>query len=258
MVFAINPADKFDAFKASAMGVTDDSSSPATPTSIAVAQTTISSSTLAATTTSVQAMVTTVFHTTATFTFPSATMTTIRTTSASATPTSVGTTYWVIVGGSGGQLTFSPSNISANVGDVVTFEMRQKNHTVTASSFAQPCTPLSQTNPSADEIFDSGFMPVGNVVNEFPTFSIRVNSTDPIWAFCGQVSLRGLILRMTSDELEHRSDTVHKGWCFLSTRRRALTRASRPSKATLSNSKIPARLTPRTPRRQPSVPAAGS
>jgi len=63
----------------------------------------------------------------------------------SAVPSS--TDHKVIVGGAG-ILAFSPTNITAQAGDTITFEFRQKNHTVTSSTFDFPC--------QANNGFDSG------------------------------------------------------------------------------------------------------
>jgi plastocyanin len=48
------------------------------------------------------------------------------------------TTHYVTVGGSAG-LVYTPEYISANVNDVVVFNFGIHNHTVTQSTFAQPC-----------------------------------------------------------------------------------------------------------------------
>jgi len=84
--------------------------------------------------------------------------------------------------GAGGQLAFNPEAISANPGDTVTFVFNPKNHTVTQSSLAAPCTPL-------DGGVSSGFMPVpANQTDNFPTFTISVNDTKPIWVHCEQAA----------------------------------------------------------------------
>jgi len=49
-------------------------------------------------------------------------------------------------------LGYTPEAITANVGDVVLFEFFQKNHTVTQSTFAEPCKKMAGG-------MDSGFMP---------------------------------------------------------------------------------------------------
>jgi len=108
------------------------------------------------------------------------------TTAASAAPS--GTTpqvHQVVVGGPG-KLYYTPSNITAQVGDTVQFQFQQKNHTVTQSTFATPCRALTLTSTSGQVGFDSGFMPVADGATEFPTFNITVQDTAPIWAYCRQ------------------------------------------------------------------------
>jgi plastocyanin len=53
-----------------------------------------------------------------------------------------GRTQYVTVGGSAG-LVYSPECVFANVGDVIVFNYGTKNHTLTQSSFAEPCTEMS-------------------------------------------------------------------------------------------------------------------
>ena len=79
------------------------------------------------------------------------------TTSATTSPssTSSGVDHKIIVGGTN-ILSYSPSNITAQVGDTITFEFHQKNHTVTASSFDAPCRALSSTSTTGQVGFDSG------------------------------------------------------------------------------------------------------
>jgi plastocyanin len=58
--------------------------------------------------------------------------------SASSAPSSSCMTHNVMVGGSAG-LVYTPDQIMANVGDTVIFTFGVKNHTLTQSTFAQPC-----------------------------------------------------------------------------------------------------------------------
>ncbi|KAJ7447852.1 hypothetical protein B0H11DRAFT_2248028 [Mycena galericulata] len=90
----------------------------------------------------------------------------------------------ILVGADG--LTYTPSNISASIGDTVTFEFHPKNHTVTQSSFLQPCQALEETSTTGQVGFKSGFRPVAPNVTDFPTFQITINDTAPIWGYCGQ------------------------------------------------------------------------
>lgn len=93
-----------------------------------------------------------------------------------------GTDHKIVVGGAG-VLAFNPANITAQVGDTITFEFRQKNHTVTSSSFEAPCSDLLATGQPG---FDSGYQPVSDGTTNFPTYVVKVNDTKPIWAFCKQ------------------------------------------------------------------------
>lgn len=61
-----------------------------------------------------------------------------------------------------------------------------KNHTVTQSSFGEPCEKLKNSYGNLVG-FDSGFHPVSNTTtSDFPTFEITVNDTNPIWGYCRQ------------------------------------------------------------------------
>ena len=62
----------------------------------------------------------------------------------------------VVVVGGPDILAFSPSNVTAQIGDTVTFQFRQKNHTVTQSTFAAPCVGLAETGAGGQVGFDSG------------------------------------------------------------------------------------------------------
>jgi len=92
--------------------------------------------------------------------------------------------HLVLVGDSG--LDFNPTSVTAAAGDKVIFEFRAKNHTVTQSSFAQPCTFL-QT--AAGPGVDSGFQPVAAGATSFPQWSITIdNATAPLWFYCAQAT----------------------------------------------------------------------
>ncbi|KAK1220422.1 hypothetical protein PQX77_016803 [Marasmius sp. AFHP31] len=160
MVFAVNPGDKFEAFKAAAAG---NSTTTATGSATSGAVTVTATVTV-----SNGQTITTTYGS-----FPG-----------SSAPTAATTRdHRVVVGGTGGKLTYEPANITAQAGDTVTFEFRQKNHTVTQSSFEQPCQALSAGGQAG---FDSGFMAVADSATNFPTYTIQVNDTKPIWAYCRQ------------------------------------------------------------------------
>jgi len=112
--------------------------------------------------------------------------------SPAATPVApAGAVHTVVVGGmvnGAPQLVFTPSNLQAAPRDTVVFQFQQKNHSVVQSSFADPCRQLNIDNATAPQGFNSGFMAVGADETDFPTWSITVNDTAPIWAHCGQTN----------------------------------------------------------------------
>lgn len=88
------------------------------------------------------------------------------------------TTIKVTVGSADGKsLTYTPNDITADVGTLVEFTFLPKNHTVTQSSFGDPCHPL-------DGGFFSGFNPTKSVAPN--TFTITVKDPKPIWFYCSQ------------------------------------------------------------------------
>jgi len=92
----------------------------------------------------------------------------------------------VVQVGAGGQ-TFNPSNIRANVGEMVQFQFMGGNHTATQSIFDQPCQPASLFNSSIVG-FHSGFVPAAAsaAMGQIGTYTIMINSTAPIWIYCAQ------------------------------------------------------------------------
>ncbi|KAH6892807.1 Cupredoxin [Coprinopsis sp. MPI-PUGE-AT-0042] len=89
----------------------------------------------------------------------------------------------IIVGANNG-LVYEPSSIQAKVGDRVVFEFQSKNHTVTQSSFSNPCQGLVKEDGSSG--FKSGFRPVQGAAADTLTFAVTINDTAPIWGYCGQ------------------------------------------------------------------------
>ncbi|KAH9028129.1 hypothetical protein EDB84DRAFT_281968 [Lactarius hengduanensis] len=80
--------------------------------------------------------------------------------------------------GPGGALTFNPSDFTAANGTTVTFFFPQSvPHSVTQSSFANPCTYLAAAS-GASGGFDSGLQTAKQ-------FTIKItNDQQPIWFFC--------------------------------------------------------------------------
>ncbi|KAJ7330861.1 hypothetical protein DFH08DRAFT_785989 [Mycena albidolilacea] len=118
---------------------------------------------------------------------------------ASATPSaaakSSGSEILVQVGASNSDI-FSPSNISANIGDIVTFQFVSKNHSVTQTTFAKPCSALLAGG------VDSGFQPVPVNAAAFPTFSFAVNNAStPLFFTSKQAGYcnKGMVFSINQD-----------------------------------------------------------
>ncbi|KAF8271144.1 Cupredoxin [Lactarius quietus] len=82
---------------------------------------------------------------------------------------------------SGGSLVYNPSNFTAANGTSVTFVFANAPHSVTQSSFEDPCTYLAAANGSSGG-FDSGLQ----TGKEF-TITIT-NDQAPIWFFCKEAN----------------------------------------------------------------------
>jgi plastocyanin len=84
-------------------------------------------------------------------------------------------------------LTFDPQQVTAQKGDIVNFEFRGGNHTVTQSSFANPCAWQFNTVTNKNG-FNSGFLPFVNTSGSVSVYSLEINDpSTPIWFFCGRV-----------------------------------------------------------------------
>lgn len=191
MVFAINPPadpspNSFSAFKALAQGGTPSSSSSPPPSSSDY----------------VTPPAPHWVSATATVTYGGSVYTTTYTSydgTPPPTPAPVPVDHKIIVGNNG-VLNYDPANISASIGDTVTFEFHPKNHTVTQSSFLNPCQALELTSGTPG--FKSGFQPVAADATEFPTFQITINDTAPIWGYCGQTGhcAQGMVFAINAVE----------------------------------------------------------
>ncbi|TDL28396.1 hypothetical protein BD410DRAFT_780896 [Rickenella mellea] len=123
--------------------------------------------------------------------YPSASGTAPQATGTGTTTGSATTTTHTVVVGGPGKLAFNPPSIQAQPNEVVLFQFQQKNHTVTQSSFGAPCEPLAATSTTGQNGFDSGFFPVADNTTTYPTWSITVNDTNPVWAYCKQKTATG-------------------------------------------------------------------
>ncbi|MCJ1283069.1 hypothetical protein MMC26_002396 [Xylographa opegraphella] len=91
-------------------------------------------------------------------------------------------THDVLVGafveGNGTDFLFKPNNITADIGDVVRFNMLGKTHSVTQSQFARPCI----HNGSFDTQLQPNEKNVTGMIFEY----FDVNVADPLWFYCKQ------------------------------------------------------------------------
>lgn len=74
-----------------------------------------------------------------------------------------------------------PNVVRAKVGDVVQFQFSSGNHTVTQSLETEGCQPLQAKEAGA---LHSGHIPFQDGQTEVGTFSMVVQSTDPMFLYC--------------------------------------------------------------------------
>jgi len=89
---------------------------------------------------------------------------------------------WNVTVGFNNSLVFNPTTLNGvQNNDIVNFQFVTKNHSVTQSTFAAPCTAAGVS---------SGFQDVSNTAGPtFPTWSITVeNASAPLWFFCAQTT----------------------------------------------------------------------
>jgi len=80
-----------------------------------------------------------------------------------------------------GGLAFNPTSQTIQDGDSLSFQFQGKNHSVTQSSFMNPCTSLPNGT-------DSGFMFVPPGATSLPQWTITINNASaPLWFYCAQV-----------------------------------------------------------------------
>jgi plastocyanin len=94
------------------------------------------------------------------------------------------TVHIVTVGSASGAIAYSPNNIKAAVGDMVQFQFAGGNHTVTQSTFDEPCQPIAMNSNVTG--FFSGFIPVAASTPNTAAYTIAINNTTPIWVYCSQ------------------------------------------------------------------------
>ncbi|KAK3304710.1 Cupredoxin [Chaetomium strumarium] len=93
---------------------------------------------------------------------------------------------WVVAVAKNGSLTYSPDKLTAQPGEQIQFQFHAGNHTVTQSTFDQPCQPVGMHSNITG--FHSGFLPAAASASTgmMPTFTITINDTKPLWLYCAQ------------------------------------------------------------------------
>jgi plastocyanin len=100
--------------------------------------------------------------------------------SPAASATSSGAAPTISVGAGG--LVFSPNSVTVPVGGQVVFTFASQGHSATQADFAAPCAPAA-AGANGTAPFNSGFV---NQVGQ--TFVVTVESSDPVWFYCAQVT----------------------------------------------------------------------
>lgn len=82
---------------------------------------------------------------------------------------------------------YTPDNIKANAGEMVQFQFVAGNHTVTQSTFDQPCAPINTVMSNVTG-FHSGYQPAAasKQTGMIPTYTVMINDSKPIWLYCAQ------------------------------------------------------------------------
>ena len=83
------------------------------------------------------------------------------------------------------KLAYFPEKITAAPGTMVQFQFLAGKHTVTQSTFDNPCVPIGNVNASAAGVF-SGAMDVAAAKAQgvLPTYTVMINDTKPVWLYC--------------------------------------------------------------------------
>ncbi|EHL00969.1 Cupredoxin [Glarea lozoyensis ATCC 20868] len=94
-------------------------------------------------------------------------------------PTGTGKVHLVIVGADG-DLKYKDNQVTAQIGDIIRFDFNSTNHTVTQSSFLEPCKPLAGG-------FNTGFNQFNNASKTGLIFrDYKVEVSTPLWFYCAQ------------------------------------------------------------------------
>jgi plastocyanin len=116
--------------------------------------------------------------------------------------------------------TFIPDVTQAEVGDFVEFQFYPTNHSVVRAAYKFPCIPFEKIE--TDKVgFFSGFHPVDAILDKPPTWTVRVNDTDPMFFYCSapgsciNYAMVGVINPNASTSLEVQRDNAEKSQFML-------------------------------------------
>ncbi|PFH48445.1 hypothetical protein AMATHDRAFT_149885 [Amanita thiersii Skay4041] len=121
------------------------------------------------------------------------------------------TTFDVHVGPNDQLVYVPPFTNNAQTGNVINFVFHPKNHTVTQTTFNDPCV----FKPDG---FNSGYVPVARDERNLPTYQITITDNNPVYVYCKQgdhcIDGKRLLLRI-SRIVVHLSLLFTQEWCLL-------------------------------------------
>ncbi|RYP41902.1 hypothetical protein DL767_000731 [Monosporascus sp. MG133] len=79
---------------------------------------------------------------------------------------------------------YDPDTIEAEVGDIINFRFYGRNHSVVKAEFGYPCVPYDMIHPGEESFFSGAIEQPDEGLNPLPTWTLRVNTTDPVFFYC--------------------------------------------------------------------------
>jgi len=101
---------------------------------------------------------------------------------ASGTSSAAEKTHTINVGASGHK--FTPSELEADVGDIIEWRFYPTDHWVIRGDYDHPCIPYEYIDLNRKG-FSSGTQKVQAITDDAPRFRVRVNDTKPFTFYCG-------------------------------------------------------------------------
>ncbi|PVH96339.1 hypothetical protein DM02DRAFT_731289 [Periconia macrospinosa] len=107
---------------------------------------------------------------------------------------------------------FKPEVTQTEPGDLIEFAFFPPNHSVVRAEYENPCIPYEMTGKGKTGFF-SGFHPVDAFLNNPPTWTLRINDTNPIFAYCsapGSCIKYGMVAVINPVRLSFHNFLFHK------------------------------------------------